>query len=194
MKKILLPVLLFLILAANPLYSADPGLPPKPSGTPPAGAANEKTAALMFVQSAKEATVEGTKLTLKGINPLVIFFADRPERIAGHLTLPAFLKEWDQGKDSFAKDPPNATLSTVADDKISYAVVEIMNPKLNGQDLTYDIRVLDGTPPAKGGLSSLFIDWYYVGFGGPNCYRSWYTGAVYCHRPGWYYRPPGWYY
>jgi len=159
---------------------------------------------VMFVQSAKNVSFEGNKMTLKGIGPSTIFFSDRPERMAGHLTLQQFLKEWDQGKDSFKNDPPNATLSTFEEKQVNYVVVEINNPQLKGEDLSYDVRILEGTPPTKGGLSSLFIDWVAVRFGGgpyygpgpfvpygpygpgPYCRRNWYNGMVYCHRPGWY--------
>jgi len=37
-------------------------------------------------------------------------------------------------------------------------VVELKNPQLKGDDLTYDVRILEGKPPEKGGLCSLFID------------------------------------
>ena len=119
---------------------------------------------LMFVQTAKEVEFKGNQMTLKGVSPSTVFFSDRPERVSGHLTIPAFLKEWDEGKDSFEKDPPNATLSIFTEKDVQYVVVELMNPKLDGANLTYDVRVLQGNPPAKGGISSLFIDWVTVGF------------------------------
>ena len=31
-------------------------------------------------------------------------------------------------------------------------------PALSGDDLTYDARILEGTPPANGGACALFID------------------------------------
>lgn len=171
--------------------------------SPQAGAAEEKAkekekdagkhVQLMFVQNAKEVVFADGKMTLKGVAPSTIFFADRPERIAGHLTTPAFLNEWDKGKDSFAKDPPNATLSIFDEKGVNYVVVEIMNPKLSGTDLTYDVKVLEGTPPAKGGINSLFIDWWTY-YGPTYCNRNPYTGYAYCHHPGYWYRPPGWYY
>jgi hypothetical protein len=36
--------------------------------------------------------------------------------------------------------------------------VELSNPKLSGDDLTYDARILEGTLPAEGGSCALFID------------------------------------
>ena len=39
---------------------------------------------MLFVQSAKGATLENGKLTLNGVGPTTVFFSDRPKRIAGH--------------------------------------------------------------------------------------------------------------
>jgi hypothetical protein len=37
-------------------------------------------------------------------------------------------------------------------------VLVIQEPELVGDDLSYQVRVLEGTLPAKGGPASLFID------------------------------------
>ena len=96
---------------------------------------------------------------------------------------------WDEGKDSFKADPPNANLSILGEKEgATNIVVEIMNPRFKDGDITYDVKVLDGDPPAEGGLSALFIDWW-VGPRGAVCYRNWYTGGKWCHFPGPYYRP-----
>lgn len=113
---------------------------------------------LLFVQNAKGASLDNGKLTLKGISPATIFFSDRPQRIAGHMTTKEFVPFWSEGKDSFLSDPPNATLSVFDDNKVSDVVVEISNPKLNGEDLSYDVKVLEGKLPDEGGVCSLFID------------------------------------
>jgi hypothetical protein len=44
------------------------------------------------------------------------------------------------------------------EEKITDVVVTLLNPRLDGQNLTYDVRILDGDMPASGGESSLFID------------------------------------
>jgi hypothetical protein len=69
-----------------------------------------------------------------------------------------FVPLWSQGKDSFLKDNPNATLSVFHGDTVSDLVVELSNPQLSGNDLSYDVKVLEGTPLAKGGACALFID------------------------------------
>lgn len=66
---------------------------------------------------------------------------------------------WTEGKDTFTEDPPNAVLSVLdGDDYIDTVVELIKEPKLNGDELTYAIRVIEGEAPKTGGASSLFID------------------------------------
>ena len=113
---------------------------------------------LLFVQNAQGAALDNGKLTLKGIAPATIFFSDRPQRIAGHLTTKDFVPFWSEGKDSFAANPPNATLSVLGEGEVNDVVVELRNPQLAGDTLAYDIRVLEGQMPARGGVCSLFID------------------------------------
>ncbi|MFI5323802.1 MAG: hypothetical protein ACHQ6U_09785 [Thermodesulfobacteriota bacterium] len=88
------------------------------------------------------------KLTLKNVSPMMIFFSDRPERLAGHFPTTHFLRMWNDGKDSFMNDPPNANLSIIGDKKgmiDTDVVVEITNPTLSEKlELTYDVHVLDG--------------------------------------------------
>ena len=40
------------------------------------------------------------------IAPNSIVFADRPVRAAGHVLTSEFIKQWDEGSDSFAKTRP----------------------------------------------------------------------------------------
>src|SRR6266446_4400975 len=113
---------------------------------------------VLFVQNAKDVTFKDGKLVLQGVNPVTVCFTDRPARLAGHMQTSKFVPFWSNGKDSFLKDNPNATLSVVNSDNVSDLVVELSNPQLSGTDLTYDARILEGTPPANGGACALFID------------------------------------
>lgn len=117
-----------------------------------------KKADLLFVQNAQGVRFQKGTLTLRGVNPTTVAFADRPVRFAGHMPTSQFVPMWSQGKDSFLKDPPNATLSILDGGKVSSVVVVLRNPRLAGGDLSYDVQVLEGTPPARGGAASLFID------------------------------------
>jgi hypothetical protein len=116
---------------------------------------------LLFVQSAKGISYDSVAntLTLEPVSPVVIFFSDRPYRIAGHVLLPAFLQMWDEGADSFKKDPPNASLSVLDGGQVTSAIIEIANPQLSNDRLTYQVvNVLEGDLSSSGGVSSLFID------------------------------------
>jgi len=114
----------------------------------------------LFVQNGKNVIFEKGMITIKGISPTTLFFSDRPMRIAGHYTTEEFVQMWGEGKDSFQSDPPNATLSIFQEDrdKLTDVVVKLSNPRLEGDDLTYHVAIIEGQMPAKGGICSLFID------------------------------------
>ena len=98
----------------------------------------------LFVMNAHGASLQGQTLTLAGVSPTSIVFADRPVRAAGHLPTEALLEEWTTG--DFAKDAPNATVSVLSKDGLSAhdVVVELRTPHLEGDRLTFDVRVLEG--------------------------------------------------
>ena len=98
----------------------------------------------LFVMNAHGASLQGQTLTLAGVSPTSIVFADRPVRAAGHLPTEALLEEWTTG--DFAKDAPNATVSVLSKDGVSAhdVVVELRTPHLEGDRLTFDVRVLEG--------------------------------------------------
>lgn len=133
----------------------------------PARAADSKIQ-LMFVQSSESLKADDKTLRLVNVSPQTIYFTDRPVRMAGHITLPAYMKEWTAaaGPDNFSKDPPNATLSVyeAGAKENSLTVVEISHPVIDGKDLVYRYKLLEGKMPKSGGATALFIDW--IGPGG----------------------------
>ena len=73
----------------------------------------------LIVMNAQGASLQGETLTLNGVAPNSIVFADRPVRAAGHALTAHLVEEWTphpDGGDSFAKDPPNATVSVFSKD------------------------------------------------------------------------------
>jgi hypothetical protein len=150
------------ISIANPFasYAASPTPAPRanPLITWTASGKQSKKVDVLFVQNAKNMSFNKGKLVLRGVNPVTVCFTDRPARMAGHMQTSRFVPLWSQGKDSFLKDNPNATLSIFRGDSVSDLVVELSNPQLSGNDLTYDARILEGTPPVNGGACALFID------------------------------------
>lgn len=124
----------------------------------PGGHGGAEKADFLFVQNARSITHKDGRLTLKGVNPVTVMFSDRPERIAGHMTTARFVPFWSEGNQSFLLDPPNATVSFLEHRDMVDAVVVLQDPKLEGEDLSYQVRVLEGTLPEKGGAASVFID------------------------------------
>jgi hypothetical protein len=111
----------------------------------------------LYVQSGNGGSFDGKRLTLDSVGS-TLFFADRPARVSGHMDTANFLKAWGPGADSFAADPPNATLSILEPNATTNAVVELREPKLEGSNVSYAVKVIDGKIPAKFGTASLFID------------------------------------
>jgi len=111
----------------------------------------------LYVQSGNSGSFDGKRLTLDSVGS-TLFFADRPARVNGHMDTRNFLKAWGPGADSFASDPPNATLSILESNATINTVVELRDPKLVGTSVSYAVKVLEGQIPAKFGTASLFID------------------------------------
>jgi hypothetical protein len=122
--------------------------------------AADEVADFLFVQTASAMTFDKatSKLTLEGVGATTLFFSDRPERIAGNMDTTTFVPFWSKGKDSFLSDPPNADLSILEADKLQQVVVVLENPELNGNSLTYTVKVVGGEMPEKGSEVSVFID------------------------------------
>jgi hypothetical protein len=157
------------------------------------GAHTPKMVPSLAVLNSGGAKLEGGKLTMTGIAPNSIVFADRPVRAAGHVLTADFIKQWD---DSFAKDPPNATISVMNGDgsAVEDAVVVLKTPKLEGQTLTFDVAVLEGNLSSANGPAALFIDWFaasggygHVGaVGGLGWHAPVWHGAWYAHPAPYY--------
>jgi len=158
------------------LAQTPPPTPPAPNAiTAPAQktigvpSARKRSEALI-VLNARDARLAGATLTLDGVAPSAILFASRPVRSAGHMLTTELVDLWTTG--SFAKDPPNATVSAFAKDgsKVTDAVVVLRSPKIAGNKLTFDVAVLEGSLGDVDGPASVFIDtiWFGVGSGGFN--------------------------
>ena len=134
------------------------------------------------------AKIENGKLLLTGVSPTAIVFADRPVRAAGHVTTKQFIMQWDEGKDNFAIDPPNATVSVLGGEgaDVSDVVVTLKTPKLDGANLTFDVVVLEGSLKSSG-PAAVFIDAF--AFRGPagvahvGGFGAARVGGAYWHAP-----------
>ena len=138
--------------------------PAKPAAAKPTAVSiSDQKVELLFVQNSTGIQYDKAKGTLrmKNIGRSTLFFTDRPVKMAGHYhTRDEFLKLWSEGPDSFAKNPPNATLSMleVGQADLQNAVINLKNPRMQGTDLIYDITIIEGTVPQSAGDAVLFID------------------------------------
>jgi len=125
----------------------------------PAAAAKPEIVPSLFVLNSRGATLQGDTLTLTGVSPNSIIFADRPVRSAGHQPTADVIAEWGSGDDSFAKNPPNATVSVLSrDGSVKDAVVVLKNPKLDGDKLIFSVQTLEGDLAGGDGAAAIFID------------------------------------
>jgi hypothetical protein len=130
----------------------------KTIGTP-TGAAKPEIVPSLFVLNSRGATLQGDTLTLTGLAPNSIIFADRPVRAAGHQLTADIIADWGTGDDSFAKNPPNATVSVFSKDgSVRDAVVVLKSPKLDGDKLTFNVQTLEGDLNGGDGSAAIFID------------------------------------
>ena len=180
-----------IVLLAAPAFAQDAS--PAPPHVPlqkKIGEARPEVVPSLIVMNAAGATLDGDKLTLKGIAGNAIVFADRPVRAAGHALTSVLLDEWNPSyPDSFAADPPNATVSVYGDDDktIRDAVMVLSRPVMTGSDLTFDVEVLEGAIAGSNGPAAVFIDLIgrpltplsFAGAARRTAYRSgWYAGAA----------------
>jgi hypothetical protein len=119
----------------------------------------------LIVLNAQSAKIDAQKLVLDGVMPSATLFTSRPVRTVGHMVTPDMVDIWRTG--SFAKDPPNATVSVFSKDgsTVNDAVVVLNTASLDGERLTFDIKLLEGDLMKSDGPVSVFIDTIWFGLG-----------------------------
>jgi hypothetical protein len=121
---------------------------------------------LVYVQMARRGSLSRADrrgratLTLKGVSPAMLFFSERPGRVAGQTATRSFVAGWRR---AFGNDPPNAALSVLRRGTGRDLALELLRrPRYNARTatLTYRIRRLDdaGLFPRRFKHASLFID------------------------------------
>jgi len=154
------------------------------------GQAKPEVVPSLFVLNSRGVSLKDGKLVLTGVTPNSIVFADRPVRAAGHELTAHIIEHWGSGKDSFAENPPNATVSgfSKTGSNIRDAVVVLKSPKLEGDTLTFDVDVLEGDLAGADGAAAVFIDLIgrpftpmsFAGVARRTAYRgAYYRGAAY---------------
>jgi hypothetical protein len=69
------------------------------------GQAKAEIVPSLIVMNARGSNPQGGKLTLTGVAPNSIVFADRPVRAAGHSLTADLLEEWSQSNDTTIASP-----------------------------------------------------------------------------------------
>jgi hypothetical protein len=116
----------------------------------------------LFVQSAKKIDYKDGVMTLYDVPKQTMFFTDRPNRVVGNLPTDRFVARWttDTSPGGFASNPPNAAVTVFQPDGVKTAIVELSSPRLDGNKLSYNVKVLQGIASAQPGEGVLFIDNY----------------------------------
>ncbi len=147
-----LPAIAVLLVSCAPLAAT--------AQTSPA-TGQSKAPQVQFVQVAKNVAFKDGVLTLSDASPTTTFFSDRPQRLTGQVRNDLFAKLWNEGKNGFKDDPPNAALTVFnSDGKPTQAIVVLTEPKMDGKNIVFKARALRGEIPAQGGETALFIDGY----------------------------------
>jgi hypothetical protein len=122
----------------------------------------ETKPSFLFVQSAKMIDYKNGVMTLHGVPAQTMFFTDRPHRVVGNVPTDKFVARWttDTGPNGFATVPPNAAVTVFRPDGAKTAIVELSNPRLDGNKLSYDVKVLQGIASLQPAEGVLFIDNY----------------------------------
>jgi hypothetical protein len=109
---------------------------------------------LLFVLRADTAVIakddSGYTLTLEGMDNKVLYFADRPVRLAGFITMDTLMNDWAKGANSFQDNPPNAAfvhgnLKTNDKGMAAATPLELMNPVATEKGWMFHLKKLDGT-------------------------------------------------
>ena len=136
----------------------------------PSPVTDDDQPAFLYVQTAHSGTLSAARsdgqrtLTLNNVSPVTVYFAERPNREAGHQSTEEFIGQWDEGEDSFETNPPNAALDIISEDSQTLAVVELMNARYDAstKTLEYDLIILDDETdegiPETFDEAALFID------------------------------------
>jgi hypothetical protein len=122
-----------------------------------------------FLQTAEHVTLvpinkkQGLyKLTLQQVRPYVTYYSDRPNRVIGQISNKKFYAKWQEGKNSFSKDSPNAVLSGIQDIyhqvQAVNVVMSLSNPVYDSasKSISYEAHILTT------GQSSHVMSFYYV--------------------------------
>ncbi len=102
---------------------------------------------------AESGTSDGSTLTLTGLDPAVVMFSDRPQRLVRKVAVEDFVSEW--ASYGFDTVPPNAAVTWRGEDDLERSsVIELTDPNFDGEALSFSfdlspIEVSSAIPAAS---------------------------------------------
>jgi hypothetical protein len=121
----------------------------------------------LYVTKSESGYVDGNKIIFKNPDRNLLYFSDRPNRLAGIVPLDHIENIWATGKESFESDPPNAVLALFNDeidhnigahDEIEETVITLNHAGVTDSTLIFEYTLIMGELPKKFGENTLFID------------------------------------
>jgi len=126
-----------------------------------AAAAPAQSPGLLYAVVGSSGSFSGSGLVMNGLSDDAVYFAERPGRNAGQISLADFSAFWKSAETAGAieADPPNAIISLSEPGKgMAVAVLELLDGTVADSVATFSVRVLEGTIPEKFDSASLVID------------------------------------
>ena len=112
---------------------------------------------ILFSLQADRVLFDGKYLTLDGVAPVAPFFADRPLRIAGAVTLSQFAGIWALSETAMRLGPPVASVMVISDGRDPAPIVELHSISIGDRLITFEAKVLSGElPDASGPVALMF--------------------------------------
>ena len=120
----------------------------------------------LYVLRAESGSTQGDRIVFNNADDKLVYFSDRPERLAGTLPLPTLPTLWTRGKESFQKTPPNAALA-LYENGISHegeheepetVIITLTDVDVSDDEVSFKYAVIQGTIPNDFGECSIFID------------------------------------
>ena len=134
----------------------------------------EQSCDMLFVQEARTMAYDAGELVLKDTNPNILFFCDRPVRVAGHMTHDAFIQLVTEGDNNFVTDPPNAAVSTTNPAR------SLSRDRISGSSEFIKDNIPSGNCPFSNSGETSSIN---PGHSSPLALRRSYSGAMLYQKP-----------
>ena len=138
---------------------------------------------LIYIQQAKVAelsvnpnAIDSYLLKVSGSDKTLVYFSDKPDRLAGTLTLSQFVKTW-QHSSSQQEESPNAVISYVefkasTDSGVGADILQLSNPVYDAcsESVTFEARPLHEYEIMTGTFENLVI--VYDGIKTEECFNK----------------------